>query len=272
MAIEPFSDTGLDDNNGNATPDIEVVLAKVPAGKLLVVEHISGQLAVRDGGVVDWIQAASQGIPGGVVYLPVHFVSSVGQFSATQGIGRWHQFGSPARLYVPGETALSFWQRDAIQPRPNGDNLVVRFRHRVFGRRVSAAWDPDLSGLYDDGAPKVPCAVLLHELEHAARYFRGQECTSQGRDENGPVARYDEALASRAELVALPERPHPPAHRLVRSAAGTMDTLARLAALFDRLARYEPAATIAGFALSPLAAAGVPKITTAITHLRDVLG
>jgi tetratricopeptide (TPR) repeat protein len=48
--------------------------------------------------------------------------------------------------------------------------------------------------------------------------------------------------------------------------------LAVLAALFDRLGRYEPAATIAGFALSPLAAATVPEITTAITHLRDVLG
>ena len=49
--------------------------------------------------------------------------------------------------------------------------------------------------------------------------------------------------------------------------------LAVLAALFDRLGRYEPAATIAGFALSPFsAAAGVPEITTAITHLRDVLG
>ena len=48
--------------------------------------------------------------------------------------------------------------------------------------------------------------------------------------------------------------------------------LAILAALFDRLGRYEPAATIAGFALSPLAAAAVPEITTTITHLRDVLG
>ena len=47
--------------------------------------------------------------------------------------------------------------------------------------------------------------------------------------------------------------------------------LAVLAVLFDRLGRYEPAATIAGFALSPIAAAGVPEITTAITHLRDVL-
>ncbi|MGD1110210.1 MAG: adenylate/guanylate cyclase domain-containing protein [Mycobacterium sp.] len=47
--------------------------------------------------------------------------------------------------------------------------------------------------------------------------------------------------------------------------------LAVLAALFDRLGRYEPAATIAGFALSPMSASAVPEITTAITHLREVL-
>jgi hypothetical protein len=43
-------------------------------------------------------------------------------------------------------------------------------------------------------------------------------------------------------------------------------------ASLDRLGRYEPAATIAGFALSPLTAAAVPEVTTAITHLRDELG
>jgi tetratricopeptide (TPR) repeat protein len=48
--------------------------------------------------------------------------------------------------------------------------------------------------------------------------------------------------------------------------------LAILADLFDRLGRYQPAATIAGFALSPFSAAAFPEITTAITHLRDVLG
>jgi hypothetical protein len=48
--------------------------------------------------------------------------------------------------------------------------------------------------------------------------------------------------------------------------------LAVLAVLFDRLGRCEPAATIAGFALNPFAAAAVPEITTAITHLREVLG
>ena len=48
--------------------------------------------------------------------------------------------------------------------------------------------------------------------------------------------------------------------------------LAILAVLFDRLGRYEPAATIAGFALSPLSASAFPEISTAIAHLRDVLG
>ncbi len=47
-----------------------------------------------------------------------------------------------------------------------------------------------------------------------------------------------------------------------------------LAACFDRLGRYEPAATIAGFAVtSPLAAlAHMAEFRTAIAHLRDVLG
>jgi predicted ATPase len=48
--------------------------------------------------------------------------------------------------------------------------------------------------------------------------------------------------------------------------------LAVLAVLFDRLGRYEPAATVAGFALSPLTAAALPEINIAITHLREVLG
>jgi predicted ATPase len=45
-----------------------------------------------------------------------------------------------------------------------------------------------------------------------------------------------------------------------------------LAAFFDRLGRVEPAATIAGFAFSPLTATANPEFTTAIAHLRDVLG
>ena len=48
--------------------------------------------------------------------------------------------------------------------------------------------------------------------------------------------------------------------------------LAVLAAFFDRLGCYEPAATVAGFAFSPLTAASVPELNAAITHLREVLG
>ena len=49
--------------------------------------------------------------------------------------------------------------------------------------------------------------------------------------------------------------------------------LASLAALLDRLGRFEPAATITGFAaLSPLTTAGFPELGTAIAHLRNALG
>jgi len=48
--------------------------------------------------------------------------------------------------------------------------------------------------------------------------------------------------------------------------------LAILAALFDRLGRYEAAATIAEFVANPFTTATNPEITTAIAHLRDVLG
>jgi predicted ATPase/class 3 adenylate cyclase len=53
---------------------------------------------------------------------------------------------------------------------------------------------------------------------------------------------------------------------LIRSA------LATLAVFLDRLGRLEPAATIAGFAFSPVTASAFPQLSTAITYLRDVLG
>jgi hypothetical protein len=48
--------------------------------------------------------------------------------------------------------------------------------------------------------------------------------------------------------------------------------LAAPAAFLDRLERHEPAATIAGFALSPHTATAFPEFSTAIAHLHDVLG
>jgi tetratricopeptide (TPR) repeat protein len=48
--------------------------------------------------------------------------------------------------------------------------------------------------------------------------------------------------------------------------------LAWLATFLDRLGRSDSAATIAGFAFSPLTAASFPELETAVAHLRDVLG
>jgi predicted ATPase len=48
--------------------------------------------------------------------------------------------------------------------------------------------------------------------------------------------------------------------------------LAALAAYLDRLGHHEPAATISGFATTPFTRTVRPEITTAITHLREVLG
>jgi hypothetical protein len=54
--------------------------------------------------------------------------------------------------------------------------------------------------------------------------------------------------------------------------AATLLALAVLAILLQRLARHEPAATIAGFASNLMTAFAVRELGTAITHLRDVLG
>jgi hypothetical protein len=49
-------------------------------------------------------------------------------------------------------------------------------------------------------------------------------------------------------------------------------SLAVLAFIFDRLGHHEPAASISGVAATPYARTAVPEITTAIAHLREVLG
>jgi tetratricopeptide (TPR) repeat protein len=51
----------------------------------------------------------------------------------------------------------------------------------------------------------------------------------------------------------------------------TRNALATLAVLLNRLGRLEPAATIAGFAFSPLTASASPQLSTVIAHLRHVL-
>ena len=61
---------------------------------------------------------------------------------------------------------------------------------------------------------------------------------------------------------------------LTRTAGNTANmrvAQAELASLFYRLGRHEPAATIAGFAFSPLTAA-LPEFSATIAGLRDLLG
>jgi hypothetical protein len=48
--------------------------------------------------------------------------------------------------------------------------------------------------------------------------------------------------------------------------------MAWLAVFLDRLGCCEAAATLAGFASSPLISASFPELGTAIAHLRDILG
>jgi hypothetical protein len=48
--------------------------------------------------------------------------------------------------------------------------------------------------------------------------------------------------------------------------------MATLSRVLHRIGRYEPSATIAGFALTPFAVASVPELRTTTAHLRHVLG
>jgi hypothetical protein len=80
-------------------------------------------------------------------------------------------------------------------------------------------------------------------------------------------AQYGDPLAA-FEYLAVTIRNH---HDAVNT---TMfrGALAVLATFFDRLGRYEPAATIFGFGVNPLVTATNPGISAMIAHLRDVLG
>ena len=48
--------------------------------------------------------------------------------------------------------------------------------------------------------------------------------------------------------------------------------LAMLSTFLDRLGRFEPAATIAGFSCDPVSLASVPELAATIAHLREMLG
>jgi hypothetical protein len=103
MTAQPFASTSYTYNVNNVSTRISASLnPAVPKGKLLIVEHISGWVAVRDGDVVDLIHADAGDQPDyqQEVYLPEHFASRPLNFGGQLGVARMHQFGSPCRLYV----------------------------------------------------------------------------------------------------------------------------------------------------------------------------
>ena len=54
--------------------------------------------------------------------------------------------------------------------------------------------------------------------------------------------------------------------------ASVRTPLAILSSFLNRMERYEPAATLSGFSLSPMALAAAPELTPTIDNLREVLG
>lgn len=117
------------------------------------------------------------------------FQGCINQFVLAGGLAGTilSQLSQPNRAVV----WISYAQGDSAtaNPNPGGDPT---------GRPLDLFWNSNQTGVYADGAPKVPCAVLLHELQHAARYFKGQECTGPP-DYNPRAYVYDESMGARAE-------------------------------------------------------------------------
>jgi hypothetical protein len=79
-------------------------------------------------------------------------------------------------------------------------------------------------------------------------------------------ARHGDPLVALDYLTLTIRNYHDSGHTVIRV------PLAVLAACLHRVGRDGPAATIAGYAVSPVATAWIPELSAAITHLRDVLG
>jgi hypothetical protein len=103
---------------------------------------------------------------------------------------------------------------------------------------------------------------LVVAQDSGNRYSESHLANILGRLE----AQHGDALAALDYLTLAIRNYHDSGHTVIRV------PLAVLAALLHRLGRDEPAATIAGYAVSPLTTAWIPKLNTAITHLRDALG
>jgi len=107
MVLEPFALYAFNDSGINV-PTTAVIADSydpVPAGKIFVVEHISGYFAIGENDIPDRIWAYDDTNRQNI-YLPVHFASRPLNFGGSLGVCKMHQFGSPARMYAPESSRL----------------------------------------------------------------------------------------------------------------------------------------------------------------------
>src|SRR5215813_13637696 len=103
--MTPFFLTLFQDNRANPTTRVSATSNPVPSGQLFIVEHISGYFVVGTGFPVDliWVTDAF----GQEVNLPTHFASRELNFGGALGIGIYHQFGSPVRMYISAGNSIT---------------------------------------------------------------------------------------------------------------------------------------------------------------------
>ena len=103
--MTPFQVRLFTDNRANPSTRVSASSDPIPAGQRFVAEHISGYFVVGTADVVDqiWVQDEM----GNTIYLPTHFASRELNFGDALGIARYHQFGSPVRLYVSGGSRIT---------------------------------------------------------------------------------------------------------------------------------------------------------------------
>jgi hypothetical protein len=82
----------------NPTTRVTASSDAVPNGQRFIVEHISGYFVVGAGWPVDLIWATDAF--GQEVNLPTHLASRELNFGGGLGIGVFHQFGSPVKMYI----------------------------------------------------------------------------------------------------------------------------------------------------------------------------
>ncbi len=123
--MTPFFLRLFQDNVAAPTTRVTATSSAVPGDMRFVVEHISGYFVVGTGWPVDLIWA-TDGF-GQELNLPTHFVSRDLNFGGGLGIGRFHQFGSTARMYIGPGNHITL----------NGDaNIAGRILATAIGRLV----------------------------------------------------------------------------------------------------------------------------------------